>query len=363
VRPLPAALAISAALHGGAIAYVQTRPEPKPEEPRAVTLQPIQIVPAAAPDPEPMVVALLDDHSVPSERGAGPGAPAKTRASRPTVTAATSAVVESPQRSEQRPKSPLLTMRRPEIEHGPGGDFMRRFLANSKPLAPKDLAGEQRADEIAMAEGHLHNPRWVANATPEELTAERMRLAAKRHEQATAELQPDGAGKKAEHETFVVKVAADGSAKIRDKANLQRKSLLSGSFDVTDALMRKQGIDPYSSYKLEVLDDTRDERVAIGKQYRTQQLARSKQLVQRNIERLVAMQPSPVELKQGLFELWDDCAETGTAELVAGGKHAREHVIGFIRSRLPSGSADAFTPAELARYNKRRRSQAEFAPY
>jgi hypothetical protein len=65
--------------------------------------------------------------------------------------------------------------------------------------------------------------------------------------------------------------------------------------------------------------------------------------------------------KAGLFELWDDCAETGGDEVVAGGTAARALVLGVIRGRLRG--SDAYTTAELAQLNARRRSTAVFAPY
>ena len=190
-----------------------------------------------------------------------------------------------------------------------------------------------------------------------------MTALALRDELANRELQPDGSGRKAEHKTFRVKVAADGSAKIHDKANLQRKGLLGASFDVTDGAMRAAGIDPYASYKLKVLDETRAERVAIGKRHRTQQLAQSKAHAQNNLVRLWSTTADLGARKQGLFELWDECAETGSDELIAGGRAAREHVVGFIRSKLPATGPEAFTAEELTRFNKQRRSTATFAPY
>ncbi|HEY5948879.1 MAG TPA: hypothetical protein VIV40_25485, partial [Kofleriaceae bacterium] len=237
--------------------------------------------------------------------------------------------------------------------------------ANTKPLKPKDVAGEQLSDEIATAEGHLGNPKWIANASADEVAAERGKLVQKRYEKSTAELQPDGQGTKADHHTFRAKFNPDGTiASLDDKRNLRANKIpLSGEFDVTDAMMRRHGIDPYSSYKLKVLDDTREERAAIGKRYRTQQLAQSKQLMQKNLERLWSVAQDLAARKQGLFELWDDCAEAGSAELIAGGASARAHVIGFIRSKLPAGSTQAFTADELARFNKQRRSHATFSPY
>jgi hypothetical protein len=378
---LPTALALSAVLHTAAIAWVQTRPDDKPEEPPLVTLQPIQIVPVTVADPEPMTVALLDDHTVAIPLPAARNTRTTPTTSSPTnmgarIETGRAATVETPVEKPGTQRHSMMTMRHPEIDKGPSSDFVGRFLDNTKPLKPNDIRGEQLQSELAASNSNLKNPRWIANATPDQVTAERLNRMALRDERRNAELQPDGAGKKAEHQTFTVRVAADGTAKIEDKANLQRKGLLGGSFDVTDAMMRRQGIDPYASYKLKVLDETRDERVAIGKRHRTQQLAQSTQLMQKNLERLWAMSADIPALKQGLFELWDDCAETGpemerggftppsgTDELVAGGNAARKHLLGFLVAKLPAGSADAYTTAELARFNKRRKSQATFAPY
>jgi hypothetical protein len=67
--------------------------------------------------------------------------------------------------------------------------------------------------------------------------------------------------------------------------------------------------------------------------------------------------------KQGLFELWDDCAEAGDPEVVAAVHAAGRMVIDFIRAHLPAGSAGAYTPAELAALARTRHSQAAFTPY
>lgn len=371
MRVLPVALAVSAALHGGAIAWgLQHETEDTQEQPE-VTLAPIEIVPATPAEPEPLVVALLPDHSV------VPTAPAASasRHTRPTgntrqITAtepAATTVLAPPSEPAPGSRHPLLSMRRPSRDTAPPAvptePFTERFLARSKPLAPRDIRTEQLQSELASAQSQLKNARWVANATPDQLTGARMTAMALRDELYHRELQPDGTGTKSEHETFRIKVAADGTAKIEDKANVQRKGLLGGSFDATDAIMRSQGVDPYASYKLKVLDETREERVAIGKRYRTQQLARSRQLVQKHLVALWSSAPDLAARKQALFELWDDCAETGSDELVAAGSAARAHVVGFIRSKLPAGGADAFTREELVRFNGRRKSRAAFAPY
>jgi hypothetical protein len=63
-----------------------------------------------------------------------------------------------------------------------------------------------------------------------------------------------------------------------------------------------------------------------------------------------------------LFALWDECAEGGSASLRAGGARARRIIEGFIRSRLPTGSPQGYTEAELIAFNHGRTSMQEFAP-
>ena len=87
------------------------------------------------------------------------------------------------------------------------------------------------------------------------------------------------------------------------------------------------------------------------------------QLVQRNLDRLWATTPDPAARKQALFELWDECVETGDPAAVSAGEAARRLVIGFIRTHLPAGGPDAFTPAELAALARIRNSKTAFAPY
>ncbi len=138
--------------------------------------------------------------------------------------------------------------------------------------------------------------------------------------------------------------------------------VVGGGFDITDALMRNKGIDPYASKKLEYLDSTRDQRVQIGQRHRAKQLEQAAVIMKGNLGRVWSL-PTPEARREALFELWDECAETGTDDLIAAGRAARTLVIGVIRSRLPAGSVDAFTAADLATFNRKRQSKATFAPY
>jgi hypothetical protein len=188
-------------------------------------------------------------------------------------------------------------------------------------------------------------------------------------------LHDDGGGtKRSEGGEFDAKVARDGSVTITDGANVRlgaRKGppvVTDGppvvmSFDVTDAMMRRHGQDPYASAKMKFLDRTRDERVEIGLAFRKDQLAHTAPMMRANIARAFVMFTDPARQKRALFELWDDCAETGTEELVAAGTVGRALVLGTIRTRFPAGSPDAYRPDEIAALSRGRTSKAVFAPY
>jgi hypothetical protein len=140
--------------------------------------------------------------------------------------------------------------------------------------------------------------------------------------------------------------------------------ILGGSTEITDYVMRKLGQDPYQSDKLLWMDQTRDERAQIGRVHREKQLKRADEIMRRHLDRLWArMDMGMEEKREALFELWDDGAEDGDTMVVEAADRARALVIGFVRAKLPAGSAGAFTAAELDRLNRRRTSRARFAPY
>ena len=140
-------------------------------------------------------------------------------------------------------------------------------------------------------------------------------------------------------------------------------SIAHGKLDLTALLMRKLGVgDAYASRKLKLLDDTRDERAALGAQHRAEDLARAAEIMQRNLETVWRATADPVERRDALFALWDECGE-GDGPVGEAGERARKMVIGWIRAKLPAGSPDAFTPDEIARRSAQRRSTQPFVPY
>ncbi|HEY5933604.1 MAG TPA: hypothetical protein VIU61_03185 [Kofleriaceae bacterium] len=139
-------------------------------------------------------------------------------------------------------------------------------------------------------------------------------------------------------------------------------SLLEVNADITGYLMDKHAGDPYASRKQKILDQTRDERVRIGTAYRADQLARSPELVRRNLVALWRTTTDPAQRRTALFEIWDECGEGTDAAGVAGDR-ARIMVIGWIRKHLPQGARGAYTASELDTLNARRTSRQRFVPY
>jgi hypothetical protein len=239
-----------------------------------------------------------------------------------------------------------MTMRggdRPRL--APSQDFVERFLENSKPVPPApNIPGERLRDEIAELR------KRVRSGSPGGDLSE---LVARNAELAAEELKPSGRGTyRTEKRTFTAKVDADGGVKLEDR----REQL-----DTQDMMMKRRGIDPYGRNKLAFLDRTRDQRVAVGERTRRARLEHAAELMKNNVDRLWATTADLAARKAALFELWDDCAETGSEAIVGAGAAARLFVLGVIRARLQGRAA--YTAEELARLNAARRSKAVFAPY
>jgi hypothetical protein len=434
VRQLPAVLALSAAVHAGAVAWVSTR-EREPETSRELAPRVALVEPA--PSPAPIEVVLVE----PVEPVA-PVAPIATPAPEAIVATGEEPAVPdtSPARRSVEPRASRTASPAAPTRNTTAGDAAIATGATTpsaaeppdeKPLDEKPTSGKHPL--LGMRKARL--PRLVAgvptgswddttNATSHDAT------------EATAvepsgRLHPDGGGTfRSDLGAVTAKVARDGSVTLTDKRNLklsvpvpspqrignaiarwyrddtkpvgtlgpseatkprlpgdhatgqdtrpdhgQTVPVVGGSFDVTDALMRRKGYDPYASQKLAYLDATRDERVQLGRAHRREQLRRATELMQANLDEAYRSLRDPRALRQALFELWDECEETGEAgpgetgrgnvdgELVEASRRARQLVIGFIRAKLPAGSPDAYTAAELARLNRMRRSRAPFTPY
>ena len=324
MRILPAALAISAVLHTGALAWVKTR--------KVITIQALQpLSPPIDVEIVPAEVALLDDHTVKIPELSAPTrdvAPATAATSHHGASGANISTghstggpeVGKPSSETGGAHSKYFGMRGPDLTKGMSGDFLGHFLDNTKPLDPETIALHQDEDAI----DHGTDPHDI------------------RHH---------GTGYQAKDTPFDANIEADGTTHLKDKA----------TFDATDAAMRKVGIDPYAAKKLKFLDETREERYRIGKKYKHELLGKSAQLAMKNIDFLWAKTTDLTERKQGLFDMWDEIEEHGDADVIEGGRAARRIIVGIIRARL-TGS-DAYTPSELAAFNAKKKSSTPFSPY
>lgn len=375
MRELPAAVIVSVVVHAAALALLArdevagailvvpaaepgpAPPAPPPPPPTPPPTTPIEIVflderaAAAARTTLPLPL-LLPPQPPPARQPSTRGAAISTSSGASTAEAAGGAELLPPDGAPAR--SPMMAMRKPELK-GLSSKLLDDLVARGKPSEPiPDLPGARLDAEIAEIRARLRTPNGSHGG-------DLARLVALNEARRKVELRPDGGGRyKADLPTFTAKVDPDGKVHLRDKPNWQWKGL-GATFDVTDWAMRSAGIDPYAREKLKFLDRTRDQRVAIGREYRREVLAHSAHFMQRNIERLWASTADLRARKQGLFELWDECAETGSAEQIAGGADARKALADFIKVRL-TGAA-AYTAEELARHNRQRRSKATFAPY
>jgi hypothetical protein len=371
MRVLPAALAISAAVHGAAIAWAITRKHSPPlVKPDVVAVATPRVEPS-----EPIAIELVDPPAMAAAtvtsgtRDVGPTHTriAASRRSTETAPPAPDATAQPPSSSSPpivHGPAPLMTMRAPKFGLS---DEELDTLATLAPQPlpkrePSPIESERIAGEIADAEQKLHDPGWIAHASPEEVGALRRSLPGLYDARDSVELKPDerGGGYHGAHETFSEHVDPDGTMHFKDKGNWQQSGL-TGSFDTTDAIMRRLGQDPYASQKRRILDDTRDERYEIGKRFRHDQLAHSDQLALQTLDWIWKQTGDVRERKRAVFELWDDCAESGDADLVQGARDARATIATFVQAHL-TGS-DAYTPGELAELNAHKTSTATFAPY
>jgi hypothetical protein len=130
-----------------------------------------------------------------------------------------------------------------------------------------------------------------------------------------------------------------------------------GTMDITDAILRALGQDPYRVQKARFLAATFEVRMKLA-------AAAQKEYVFTSLDRLPAAladlwrdaRYSLRERRQILFELWCE------ADRPPEGSQARIIIEAFIRRALPCGSPDAYTPAEL-QANRTDATGQKFSPY
>ena len=179
------------------------------------------------------------------------------------------------------------------------------------------------------------------------------------------DLRPDGKGgyvvKQAQ---FTAHIGYDGSIAFSDKTALQKWQGVAYEIDVTEVVMRAVGDDPYRHAKLQVLRQTEGLRAELAKAACETRLRSSLAELQGQLTRIWQDPELAAERRRALlFELWDDCAEDGSEEVLTHAEQARATIEAFVNRHLPEGSSLGFSAAELLALNERRASRARFEPY
>lgn len=216
-----------------------------------------------------------------------------------------------------------------------------------------------------------------------------------------SELRPDGNGTYRKDDlVFTAKIDRSGRVHIEDKPNVHLRfhlptprtilgglndwyedprgyatrdsraiethtyTFVDGGFDVTDALMRAAGEDPYYYRKAAFLDRTREQRAKMSAAATTEDLRDSLAELPDFLSELWRYPAwTARERRRILFDLWDECAESGSEQVVRTARTARATIVAFIRRHLGADSADRYPDDELAALNAARRSKERFDPY
>jgi hypothetical protein len=375
MRVLPALVA-SIAAHGAVFLGIRTvRVTP----PRLVSVPPrVELLPAApaSPEPTPVEIIVLPElapaaapPALPADAAAGAGSRISTgraRGARPAETGSTTGGDGTKPSAEPAGSSGgMLTMRRePKKQLSLDGvDLGAIALARPNeavlPVAPSGLlrpagGGDQAArsggvtmkvapdGDIDFESGNAAKVS-IAVPTPAEV------LGGPDTEQEEAPIQD-----LPQHEQ-----AVEGGWNSGSRGG---GASIGGGFDITSLVMSKLGMDPDQARKQKLMEETYEERAGQRAVHTDAQLRDADKLVRKTLVQLWRATTDPVERRQALFELWDECEEGDGARAEAGAR-VRRQVLGWIRAKLPAGSRDAYTDDEVARLNAARRSSQPFKPY
>jgi hypothetical protein len=404
VRILPLAVAVSAVIHAAVVAWWTTRPPTPRRSDEARPATPIEIVTVEpAPPTAPLDVQLFElpasephapspalrepprrsrDVAAPRPTDAAASAPPSPAAPRAGASAGDPPPARAGEpgrrggllamRHGEAPSAALPAGRWDDLDHAPRGTAPERRIVTG--LLHESGGGDHASDQdVFNAVVHPDGTVELHDAPNLQIGVGLPSLKDLGHALADwyeSDKGPYGAeGNTAMARQIQLSAGATATAqdptepRPKDRSRTVILPILTGRFDLTDWLMRNNRLDPYDRRKLVFLDATRDERVQIGTRGRAEHLAQTPQIVQKSLEALWAATTDLAARKQALFELWDDCVETGDPAVVDAAAAARRMIIGFIRARLPADSASAYTAAEIAALTQRKRSTAGFAPY
>jgi hypothetical protein len=182
-------------------------------------------------------------------------------------------------------------------------------------------------------------------------------------------MKADGdGGYKEDRARFSARVDRDGSVHFKDKANVHFDGFEGlgalVSFDLTEAVMRAMGDDPYVYEKMLIMERTREVRAGMKVAERQDRLYEATRRLPAFLDKIWRQSKwTAAEKRRLLFALWDEVDDTGAPEVVRASAAVQGIIVAFIRKRLPEGAPEAFTVEEIAAMNGARHTKNRFAPY
>ncbi|MCA9665651.1 MAG: hypothetical protein KC503_08685 [Myxococcales bacterium] len=167
---------------------------------------------------------------------------------------------------------------------------------------------------------------------------------------------------------FTAVITPDGSLRFDDKPNFRWHGT-GATFDVTDAVLRALGNDPYGYEKRRFARATAALRVRMRRRFNAKMLRTALGELPHKLARLLRAakakkHPSAlVTLRRLYFQLWDECLEGTHNARAKAATRARAAIERFIRRNLPAASRLGYTKAELRELNRKRSSKQRFEPY
>jgi hypothetical protein len=156
---------------------------------------------------------------------------------------------------------------------------------------------------------------------------------------------------------FDAVIRPDGEVEFEDRPPVSVEGFGQFGFDVTDALQRGAGNDPYRAEREWFMNETEEIRDRLASRASQRVSREALTGLEDRLRRVWTSDRSVRDRKRALFDMWDECAEDET------GAEARNRIVAFIRREIAEGSTDEYGTDELARLNRDRTSRARFDPY
>ncbi len=218
------------------------------------------------------------------------------------------------------------------------GAVARQTFGPRNDVSPRE---QRRRDLEAALNADLYR---AANALPHETVRPPPRL------------RPTGDGGYAfEGHLFDATISPEGEVRFSDMPAIQFGGFpLNFVFDLTTLAEEAAGNDPHIAERRWFIDGTRNVRRRLVAETRAHEEGRGLVRLRHALRNVWARSESASARRRQIFSMWDECAEDEI------GQRARTAILEFVGTHLRG--EDAYPPAELARLNAGRHSEAAFVP-